>query len=506
VKKRYFIYISYKGTAYHGWQCQPNGISVQEVLIKTLSAILRTDINLVGAGRTDAGVHAKCMVAHFDYEGEKIDTSKFLLHLNSFLPPDIAVYKIVEVRPTAHARFDAVSRRYEYHVIFHKDVFKRELVTRLFAELDFETMNKASALLCHYEDFGSFCKLHTDVKTIFATLILPDGNKWKMSGYLPFRPTVSCEIWYEPLWERFLRWEEEKCLLMSFVLSLKPETAAGQACRLRQKDCIWWIFNIPMKFLNCHKEFMLAKRIIPCLDVKDGKTVKGINFENIKNVGDAVELGDWYARMGADELVFLDITATNEKRKTLSELVTRIARKINIPFTVGGGISSVEDVSLLLSCGADKISINTAAVKNPQLISDLAQQFGSQCVVLAIDTKYIDGEWYVFLNGGRIPTDIKTLDWAKKAVALGAGEILLTSMNHDGTKNGFALDITRSVSESVNVPVIASGGAGKMEHFVDVFQKGKADAALAARIFHYREIEIPDLKQYLHENGVPVRL
>lgn len=165
MKKRYFIYISYKGTAYHGWQCQPNGISVQEVLIKTLSAILRTDINLVGAGRTDAGVHAKCMVAHFDYEGEKIDTSKFLLHLNSFLPPDIAVYKIVEVRPTAHARFDAVSRRYEYHVIFHKDVFKRELVTRLFAELDFETMNKASALLCHYEDFGSFCKLHTDVKT-----------------------------------------------------------------------------------------------------------------------------------------------------------------------------------------------------------------------------------------------------------------------------------------------------------------------------------------------------
>jgi tRNA pseudouridine38-40 synthase len=165
VKKRYFIYISYKGTAYHGWQCQPNGISVQEVLIKTLSSILRTDINLVGAGRTDAGVHAKCMVAHFDYEGEKIDTSKFLLHLNSFLPSDIAVYKIVEVRPTAHARFDAVSRRYEYHVIFHKDVFKRELATRLFAELDFETMNKASALLCHYEDFGSFCKLHTDVKT-----------------------------------------------------------------------------------------------------------------------------------------------------------------------------------------------------------------------------------------------------------------------------------------------------------------------------------------------------
>ncbi len=250
---------------------------------------------------------------------------------------------------------------------------------------------------------------------------------------------------------------------------------------------------------------MLAKRIIPCLDVKDGKTVKGINFENIKEVGDAVELGDWYAKRGADELVFLDITATNEKRKTLSELVTRIARKINIPFTVGGGISSVEDVSLLLSCGADKISINTAAVKNPRLISELARQFGSQCVVLAIDTKYIDGEWYVFLNGGRIPTDIKTLDWAKKAVALGAGEILLTSMNHDGTKDGFALDITRSVSESVNVPVIASGGAGKMEHFVDVFQKGKADAALAASIFHYREIDIPDLKKFLHQNHIPVR-
>lgn len=250
---------------------------------------------------------------------------------------------------------------------------------------------------------------------------------------------------------------------------------------------------------------MLAKRIIPCLDVKDGKTVKGINFENIKEVGDAVELGDWYAKRGADELVFLDITATNEKRKTLSELVTRIARKINIPFTVGGGISSVEDVSLLLSCGADKISINTAAVKNPRLISELARQFGSQCVVLAIDTKYIDGEWYVFLNGGRIPTDIKTLDWAKKAVALGAGEILLTSMNHDGTKDGFALDITHSVSESVNVPVIASGGAGKMEHFVDVFQKGKADAALAASIFHYREIDILDLKKFLHENHIPVR-
>ena len=210
--------------------------------------------------------------------------------------------------------------------------------------------------------------------------------------------------------------------------------------------------------------------------------------------------------MGADELVFLDITATVEKRKTLSELVTRIAKHINIPFTVGGGISSVEDVSVLLACGADKISVNTSAVLNPQLISDLASNFGSQCVVLAIDTKYIDGEWFVFLNGGRTPTDIRTVDWAKKAVALGAGEILLTSMNNDGTKNGFALDITRAVSEAVNVPVIASGGAGSMEHFVDVFAEGKADAALAASIFHYKEIGIPELKAFLLEKNVAVRI
>jgi cyclase len=251
---------------------------------------------------------------------------------------------------------------------------------------------------------------------------------------------------------------------------------------------------------------VLAKRIIPCLDIKNGQTVKGINFENITDVGDPVELGALYAQMGADELVFLDITATNEKRKTLSELVTRIAKHINIPFTVGGGISSVEDVSVLLACGADKISVNTSAVRNPQLISDLASQFGSQCVVLAIDTKCIDGEWFVYLNGGRIPTDIKTVEWAKQAVALGAGEILLTSMNNDGTKDGFALDITRAVSEAVNVPVIASGGAGTMEHFVDVFDAGKADAALAASIFHYKEIGIPELKAYLKEKGVEVRL
>jgi len=251
---------------------------------------------------------------------------------------------------------------------------------------------------------------------------------------------------------------------------------------------------------------MLAKRIIPCLDIKNGKTVKGINFENITDVGDPVELGALYAKMGADELVFLDITATNERRKTLSELVTRIAKHINIPFTVGGGISSVEDVSVLLACGADKISVNTSAVLNPQLIRDLANQFGSQCVVLAIDTKNINGEWFVFLNGGRVATDIKTVEWAKKAVALGAGEILLTSMNNDGTKDGFALDITRAVSEAVNVPVIASGGAGTMEHFVDVFEEGKADAALAASIFHYKEIGILQLKSYLKEKGVEVRL
>ena len=251
---------------------------------------------------------------------------------------------------------------------------------------------------------------------------------------------------------------------------------------------------------------MLAKRIIPCLDVKDGKTVKGINFENIKNVGDPVELGAYYAQMGADELVFLDITATNEKRKTLSELVTRIAKEINIPFTVGGGISSIYDVSFLMACGADKISINTAAVLHPELITELAKNFGSQCIVLAIDTKFINGEWYVFLNGGRIPTDIKTIEWAKKAVDMGAGEILLTSMDHDGTKNGFAIDITRAVSESVNVPVIASGGAGTMEHFVEVFKEGKADAALAASIFHYKEIEIPALKTYLKQKGIEVRM
>lgn len=251
---------------------------------------------------------------------------------------------------------------------------------------------------------------------------------------------------------------------------------------------------------------MLTKRIIPCLDIKDGRTVKGINFENIRDAGDPVELGALYAASGADELVFLDITATNEKRKTLSELVNKISHKINIPFTVGGGISSVDDVRALLQNGADKISVNTAAFKRPELIAELSKEFGSQCVVLAIDTRQEeDGNWYVYLNGGRVKTETLCLDWAKHGVVLGAGEILLTSMNHDGTKQGFALDITAQLAEALPVPVIASGGGGTMEHFTTVFKEGKADAALAASIFHFKEIGIPELKQYLAENGVAVR-
>jgi cyclase len=252
---------------------------------------------------------------------------------------------------------------------------------------------------------------------------------------------------------------------------------------------------------------MLTKRIIPCLDIKDGRTVKGTNFVNLRDAGDPVELGALYAQQGADELVFLDITATVEKRKTLSELANRISHHINIPFTVGGGISSVQDVSVLLQNGADKISVNTAAFKRPELIAELAKEFGSQCVVLAIDTrKEEDGEWYVYLNGGRTKTDTRCIDWAKQAVDLGAGEILLTSMNHDGTRQGFALDITKTLSAQLSVPVIASGGGGTMEHFVTVFQDGQADAALAASIFHFKEIAIPDLKQYLSSNGIEVRL
>lgn len=252
---------------------------------------------------------------------------------------------------------------------------------------------------------------------------------------------------------------------------------------------------------------MLTKRIIPCLDIKDGRTVKGVNFENIRDAGDPVELGALYAQQGADELVFLDITATVEKRKTLSELVNRIAHRINIPFTVGGGIGSVEDVSVLLANGADKISVNTAAFKNSQLLNDLSKEFGSQCIVLAIDTKQeADGEWYVYLNGGRTKTNTKCFDWAKEAVDRGAGEILLTSMNNDGTKKGFAVDITKKLSLNLPVPVIASGGGGLMEHFTDVFENGSADAALAASIFHFKEISIPHLKHYLSEQGIIVRM
>lgn len=250
---------------------------------------------------------------------------------------------------------------------------------------------------------------------------------------------------------------------------------------------------------------MLTKRIIPCLDVKDGKTVKGVNFENLRDAGDPVELGALYAEQGADELVFLDISATLEKRKTMVELVRRVASRINIPFTVGGGISSVEDVSALLNAGADKISINSSAVKDPSLIDRLALEFGSQCVVVAIDTRLYGGNSRVHTHGGTKPTEIDTFEWAREIEQRGAGEILLTSMDHDGTKNGFANEITSRISRSANIPVIASGGAGKMEHFIDVFTQGNADAALAASIFHFKEIGIPELKQYLNTKGIVVR-
>jgi cyclase len=252
---------------------------------------------------------------------------------------------------------------------------------------------------------------------------------------------------------------------------------------------------------------LLTKRIIPCLDIKDGRTVKGVNFENIRDAGDPVELGALYAQQGADELVFLDITATNEKRKTLRELVNRIAHHINIPFTVGGGISSVDDVSLLLQNGADKISVNTSAFRRPELIEELAREFGSQCVVLAIDTRQEeDGQWYVYLNGGRVRTNTRCVDWAREGVDRGAGEILLTSMNNDGTKKGFALDITGELARTLPVPVIASGGGGLPEHFAGVLGPGRADAALAASIFHFKEITIPELKGYLQKQGITVRL
>jgi imidazole glycerol-phosphate synthase subunit HisF len=250
---------------------------------------------------------------------------------------------------------------------------------------------------------------------------------------------------------------------------------------------------------------MLKKRIIPCLDIKDGRTVKGINFVDIRDAGDPIELAKKYVQEGADELVFLDITATQEKRKTLASLVEKIAKEINIPFTVGGGINSVEDAIAIIKAGADKVSINSSAVKNPQLITEIANQFGSQAVVVAIDTKYENNGWYVYVSGGKIATALRTTEWAKQAVSLGAGEILLTSMNNDGTKNGFSIDITNAVSEAVNVPIIASGGAGKSEHFKEVFEQTKATGALAASIFHFGEIPIPVLKDYLKKEKIAVR-
>ncbi|MEG1239323.1 MAG: imidazole glycerol phosphate synthase subunit HisF [Flavobacterium sp.] len=250
---------------------------------------------------------------------------------------------------------------------------------------------------------------------------------------------------------------------------------------------------------------MLKKRIIPCLDIKDGTTVKGINFKGLRNAGDPIELAKKYENEGADELVFLDITATIEERKTFVELVKNIAKELSIPFTVGGGISSVEDVRKLLEAGADKISINSSAVKNPELISDLAKEFGSQCIVVAIDTKFVNDSDWTFVKGGREMTDLKTLDWAKKVEELGAGEILLTSMDGDGTKSGFDLRITKLISENVNIPVIASGGAGKTEDFETIFNQTKATGALAASIFHFGEIKINDLKNELKFKKIAIR-
>jgi len=250
---------------------------------------------------------------------------------------------------------------------------------------------------------------------------------------------------------------------------------------------------------------MLKKRIIPCLDIQDGRTVKGVNFVDIRDAGDPVDLAKKYVEQGADELVFLDITATIEKRKTLISLVERIAKEINIPFTVGGGVNTLADAEALIKSGADKVSVNSSAVKRPKLISEISAQFGSQCVVVAIDSKYVNGQWQVFVHGGRTSTDLSTIDWAKRAESLGAGEILLTSMNSDGTKQGFDLAVTKAVSEAVNIPVIASGGAGAVKDFKEVFQQTNASAGLAASIFHFGEISIPDLKEYLKAEEIPMR-
>jgi len=251
---------------------------------------------------------------------------------------------------------------------------------------------------------------------------------------------------------------------------------------------------------------MLTKRIIPCLDIKNGRTVKGVNFLELRDAGDPVELAKIYADEGADELVFLDITATNEKRKTLIALVEKVAEAINIPFTVGGGISTVEDVSVLLAAGADKVSINSAAVRNPQIIEKMANEFGSQCIVVAVDSRKVGDKNIVHTHGGSKPTYLETEAWIQKAVELGAGEILLTSMDHDGTKSGFADELIAEISSLVNVPIIASGGAGNMQHFYDTFTAGKSDAALAASIFHFKEIGIPELKTYLKNQNIPTRI
>jgi len=251
---------------------------------------------------------------------------------------------------------------------------------------------------------------------------------------------------------------------------------------------------------------MLAKRIIPCLDVKDGRTVKGINFEQLRDAGDPIELGKIYSDQGADELVFLDITATKEKRKTLGDLAENVARNLNIPFTIGGGIKSVEEVEVLLAKGADKVSINSAAVRNPGLVNELALKFGSQCIVIAIDAKQIEDQWRVHVAGGSIPTDKELFSWAQEVQDRGAGEILFTSMDHDGTKAGFAVDALGRMSQELTIPVIASGGAGTIDHFVDVFKNAQADAGLAASIFHFGEISIPELKNALHKKQVPIRL
>ena len=251
---------------------------------------------------------------------------------------------------------------------------------------------------------------------------------------------------------------------------------------------------------------MLSKRIIPCLDVKDGRTVKGVNFVDLKDAGDPVELAWQYAQQGADELVFLDITATHERRKTMIEMVKSVARQLNIPFTIGGGITEIADAEALLNAGADKISINSAAVKNPQLIADLAKIFGRQFVVVAVDTKLVNGKNMVHLNGGRLITELETEQWIKQAEDLGAGEILLTSMDHDGTKQGFDCNLLQTISLMINIPVIASGGAGSIEHFTEVFTTTGVDAALAASVFHFGEIPIPVLKNELKKHNIPVRL